>query len=305
MSASSDPRPYHRCFVSGNDPEATNRLAEMVRSRGIEAASAAEMRVGQTITKEVIRLITDSDFIAVVITDGPQAAVAYELGLAQGLGKPAFVIFASSPSIDLANAYMVAVEDGMHLEGAAEDLDRFVRNAKRPGRTEQAIKSGAVESLDWARKELDELRVLTSPDRYQRFERLCAKVFRATGAEVSEVGQDQTIGADLIVWLNDIAFELGGPTLVECKFYGGGVGSVVKNSEATVRQIEKVMERSDAKLALLVYDHDRKTPPPSLFETPRVLSFALEDLIAAIEHLELESMILKRRERALFAKRAQ
>ncbi|CAB3780287.1 restriction endonuclease [Paraburkholderia fynbosensis] len=305
MSTSSAPRPYHRCFVSGNDPEATNRLAEMVRACGIEAASAAEMRVGETITKEVIRLITDADFIAAVITDGPQTAVAYELGVAQGLGKPAFVIFASSPSIDLANAYVVAVEDGMHLEGAVEDLDRFVRHAKRPGRMGQDSKSRTVHSLDWARKELDELRVSTSPDRYQRFERLCAKIFRATGAEVSEVGQDQTIGADLIVWLNDIAFELGGPTLVECKFYGGGVGSVLKNSEETVRRIERVMERSDAKLALLVYDHDRKTPPPSLFETPRVLSFAVEDLIASIENLELDTVVLKRRDRALFAKRAQ
>lgn len=305
MSTSSVPRPYHRCFVTGNDPDATNRLTEMVRSCGIEAASAAEMRVGKSITKEVIRLISDADFVAAVITEAPQTAVAYELGVAQGLGKPAFVIFADSLSIDLDNAYVVAVEDGAHLDGAVEDLDRFVRHAKRPGRIGQDSENRTVDSLDWARKELEELRVSTSPDRYLRFERLCAKIFRATGAEVSEVGQDQMFGADLVVWLNDIAFELGGPTLVECKFYGGGVGSVLKNSEETVRRIEKVMERSDAKLALLVYDHDRRTPPPSLFETPRVLSFAVEDLIAAIENLELDNVVLKRRDRALFAKHAQ
>jgi nucleoside 2-deoxyribosyltransferase len=253
----------------------------------------------------MIRLISDADFFAAVITDGPQTMVAYELGVAQGLGKPTFVIFAGSPSMELANTYVVAVEDGAHLDDADQDLDRFVRHAKGLGRMGQDGGIRTINSLDWARKELDELRASERPDRYLRFERLCAKIFKATGAEVSEVGQDQTIGADLVVWLNDIAFELGGPTLVECKFYGGSVGSVLKNSEETVRRIEKVMERSDAKLALLVYDHDRKTPPPTLFETPRVLSFAIEDLIAAIENLELDDVVLKRRDRALFAKRAQ
>lgn len=77
---------------------------------------------------------------------------------------------------------------------------------------------------------------------------------------------------------------------------------MIKNSESAVRRIEAVMDRSDAKLALLVYDHDRPQAPPSLYETPRVLSLTIEDVIHAIEHRELERTILKRRERALFAR---
>ena len=304
MSTDPQSRPYRRCFVSGNDPATTACLVEMVRALGIEAASADQIRVGQTITQEVVRLITDADFIAVVITDPAQAAVAYELGLAQGLGKPAFVVLSGGQTLDLASAYMVSIADGREIESVADDLDRFVRHAKRPvlstGRTEPA----AARPLDWARDGLAAIRAKSGRGRYQDFEALCAEIFRAADVEVELVGK-RTIGADLVVWLNDVAFELGGPTLVECKIYGGGVGSVIKNSGDTVRSIEAVMDRSDAKLALLVYDHDRAKAPPSLYETPRVLSLAIEDVIQAVEQGNLDNMILKRRERALFARRPQ
>ncbi|MEN7537300.1 restriction endonuclease [Aurantiacibacter flavus] len=305
MSTDPQPHPYRRCFVSGNDPATTARLVEMVRALGIEAASTDQIRVGQTITQEVVRLITDADFIAVVITDRAQAFVAYELGLAQGLGKPAFVVFVGGQALDLASAYMVSIADDREIESVADDLERFVRHAKRPGTPPSRGEPAPAQPLDWARDRLKALRAENGPDRYRDFEVLCAEIFRAADAEVALVGDDRTVGADLVVWLNDIAFELGGPTLVECKFYGGGVGSVIKNSEATVRSIEAVMDRSDAKLALLVYDHDRLKAPPSLHETPRVLSLAIEDVIQAVEHGNLDKMILKRRERALFAGRPQ
>lgn len=305
MNSPGDSNSNLRCFVSGNDPAMVRSLVEMVRSRGLEAASTPELRAGQTITNEVVRLITDADFVIITISEGPQATPAFELGLAQGLGKPALVVFVGKPTLDLNAAYVVAVEDGSKVDEVGEDLDRFLRYAGRSDRRPSNTKSGKMVSLDWARDELRALRETESGDRFKRFEGLCAKIFRAAGAEVTEVGNDRTAGADLIVWLNDIAFELGGPTLVECKFYGGGVGSVIKNSEATVRQIEAVMNRSDAKLALLIYDHDRATTPRTLFETPRVLSFAIEDVIHAVEHLELEPVILKRRERVLFARRNQ
>jgi hypothetical protein len=305
MSTNPQSRAYHRCFVSGSEPATTARLVEMVRALGIEAASADQIRVGHTITQEVVRLIADADFIAVVITDPAQAAVAYELGLAQGLGKPAFVVFSGGQTLDLASAYMVSIADGRGIESVADDLDRFVRHAKRPGMSTRRTEPAATRPLDWARDRLAALRAEGGRGRYQNFEVLCAEIFRAADAEVALVGNDRTIGADLVVWLNDVAFELGGPTLVECKFYGGGVGSVIKNSEDTVRRIEAVMDRSDAKLALLVYDHDRAKAPPSLYETPRVLSFAIEDVIQAVEQGNLDNMILERRERALFARRPQ
>lgn len=305
MSTDPQPHPYRRCFVSGNDPATTARLVEMVRALGIEAANTDQISVGKTITQEIVRLITDADFIAVVITDRAQAFVAYELGLAQGLGKPAFVVFAGGQALNLASAYIVSIADGREIESVADDLERFVRHVKRLGKSPERVNLAPAQQLDWARDRLKALRAESGQNRYRDFEVLCAEIFRAADAEVALVGADRTVGADFVVWLDDIAFELGGPTLVECKFYGGGVGSVIKNSEATVRRIEAVMDRSDAKLALLVYDHDRSKAPPSLYETPRVLSLAIEDVIQAVELGNLDNMILKRRKRVLFAGRPE
>ncbi|GMM59495.1 restriction endonuclease [Novosphingobium pituita] len=296
---------YRRCYVSGDDASAIAKLTDLARAHGLETASAADVSGGTSFTREVINLIDSVDFVIFVITDESRSGVAYELGLAQGRDKPAFVVFVGRQSLDLDNAYMVLVEDEAGIAGIAGDFDRFVRNAKRPDRSKRSTEPASIRSLDWARAELHSLRELKAPERYSRFEQLCAKLLRSAGAEVTEVGDSRDFGADLVVWFNEIAFEIGGPTLVECKFYGGGSGSVIKNSEATIRRIATAVERSDANLALLVYDHDRSTPPPSLYETPSVLSFAVEDVIQAAEQGTLEREILKRRERARFVRPEQ
>ena len=297
--------PYRRCYVSGDDLSAIAKLTDMARARGLETASAADVSGGPSLTREIINVIDSVDFVMFVITDTSRSGVAYELGLAQGRDKPAFVVFVGRQSLDLDDAYMVLVEDVAGIAGIVDDFDRFVRNPKRPDRSTLSTEPAPIGSLDWARVELRSLRELEAPERYRRFEQFCAKLLRLVGAEVTEVGDDRDFGADLVVWFNEIAFELGGPTLVECKFYGGGSGSVIKNSEATIRRIAKAIDRSDAKLALLVYDHDRSAPPPSLYETPSVLAFAVEDIIRAAEQGTLESEILKRRERARFVRSEQ
>lgn len=297
--------PYRRCYVSGDDPSAIAKLTEMARAHGLETASAADVAGGPSLIREVINVIDTVDFVMFVITDGSRSGVAYELGLAQGRDKPAFVVFVGRQTLDLDNAYIMLVEDEAGIAGIVGDFDRFVRNAKRPDRSKRLSEPAPIGSLDWARAELRSLREIKAPERYRRFEQFCAKLLRSAGAEVTEVGDDPDFGADLVVWFNEIAFELGGPTLVECKFYGGGNGSVIKNSEATVRRIAKAIERSDANLALLVYDHDRSAPPPSLYETPSVLAFAVEDVIRAAERGTLEREILKRRERARFVRSEQ
>jgi hypothetical protein len=291
--------PYRRCYVGGDDASAVAKLTDMARAHGLETASAADVSGGSSLVREVISLIDSVDFVVFVITDGSGSGAAYELGLAQGRDKPAFVVSVGRHSLDLENAYMVLVEDEASIGGVAGDFDRFVRNAKRPDRSRRSVVAVPAGSLDWAHAELRGLRDSGAPERYRRFEQFCAKLLRATGAEVTEVGS-RNFGADLVVWFNEIAFELGGPTLVECKFYGGGSGSVIRNSEATIRRIAKEIELSEANLALLVYDHDRSAPPPSLHEVPSVLAFAVEDVIRAVEQGTFEKEILKRRERARF-----
>jgi hypothetical protein len=99
-----------------------------------------------------------------------------------------------------------------------------------------------------------------------------------------------------------VAFEAGGPILVECKVLRGGSGSVIKNVESYVKRLAKTVDESDASLAMLVFDHDRPHVPPSLYQTPKVLSFAVDELIDGLENGTLEAEILRRRRRAAFVR---
>jgi hypothetical protein len=298
-------RRFKRCFVSGPQGPETHALVKMLVERGVDVTTPWVMKVAATISQEVLGLIADSDFVACVI--GPQRNdnLTYELGVARALGKPAFVVLAgASLPIDLSGIYVRAVEPG-RMTDVADDLDRFLRNAKTPPPIRSEPPTGKTVDLGWARKELATIRSSGVNARGPIFEYLVQRVFESAGAEVTptdQPGRERRGDIDFIVWLNEVVFDAGGPILVECKVFQGGSGSVIKNAEVYVRRLAKTVNESDASLALLIFDHDRPHTPPSLYETPQVLSFAVEDLLDGLEKGTLEAEILRRRRRASFVR---
>jgi hypothetical protein len=148
------------------------------------------------------------------------------------------------------------------------------------------------------------LRQEPGPGRALAFEGLVRNVFEEAGAQVAEVkpeGPDG--GVDLIVWQNDIAFATGGPMLVQCKYYGGGSGSVLLSAKETAKELEKLVGGSDARLALLIFDHDRRNLPARAVETPHVLSFGAEQLIDLVEQGAFADAVIQRRRRIFFEPR--
>jgi Restriction endonuclease len=298
---------FKRCFVSGPSGPVTAAVAEMLASRGVEVLTAASIGVGMSITQEILRMIESADFLVVVLTNRGRDSAMYELGFSRSLGKPALVFsLGEALALDLRGLYVRALDDPEQIADAADDIYRFLRNAKALPPITDVAPSASSGDLGWARKEL---RLLRSGERHKRgeqFEMLVARVFESAGAEVLPTGRnvaDQ--GVDLVVWLNEIAYALGGPVLVECKILQGGSGSVIKNSEVYVKQLTRTLSKSDASLALLVFDHDRSRPPPSLFETPQVLSFSIDDLIDQLERGTFVQEISRRRHRATFVQGAK
>lgn len=305
MEATIADRPkFRRCFVTGTRGPALHALIRMLEARGIEATSAEMLNPGTAITQEILRLIATSDFIAVVLTEGHRDNAVYELGVAMGQGKPAFVVLSGTAfPLDVTGVYVRAVEGLEHIGDAGEDLDRFLRNAKTPAPLVLAPTDDLPVDLGWAKAELTQLRRDKPAGREAAFERLVERIFDAAGAELLSTDSEREEQVDFVVWLDQVSAQTGGPLLVECKLFQGGSGSVIKNSEAFLRRLERTVEGTDSGLALLVYDHDRPNTPPSLYETPLVLSFAIEDLIRSLEKGALEKEVLRRRERAAFARR--
>ncbi len=71
-----------------------------------------------------------------------------------------------------------------------------------------------------------------------------------------------------------------------------------------MKRLEKALSATNANLALLIYDHDRLQTPPSIYETPKVLSFAIDDVIAGLQRGTFGREVLRRRERAATARAA-
>lgn len=294
---------FRRCFVIGTPGPATNALVAMLVARNIETTTAGMLKSGASITQEILRLIAAADFVAVLLDDRGSQYAYYELGVARALGKPAFVVLTEGPfGMDISGVYVRAIESLARIGDVAGDLDQFLDHAKRPAPIVEPNSETQGVGLAWARQDLARLRSGVVKGREAVFEDLVGRIFESAGAQVLP-NDNETREVDFVVWLNEIAFETGGPVLIECKLFQGGSGSVIMNSQAFVKRLERTLATTNSDLALLIYDHDRPNTPPSLYETPRVLSFAVEEVITRLEGGTLEREILKRRERAAFMRK--
>lgn len=286
-------------FISATGGEVTARLAEMLHRRGIEALTLGRTRVGHTIAEETIRLIGVADFVVVVLPDASEPGALFNLGLARGMGKPVFVLSEGPVTVsDIRGVYVRVISGVQDVEEVGSDLDRFLRHAKRPELPQDPPPARRID-LAWAREELERQRSAELGARAEAFELLVARIFSAVGAETQSLREEgPDAGADFVVWLNDVAFAVGGPILIECKILHGGVGSVLKNAEVYARKLERALSRSDAILALLIFDHSRPYTPSTPFATPDVLPFSIDDLISGFEEGTFQQEVVRRRRRS-------
>jgi hypothetical protein len=299
-----------RCVLIAAPGSDAGAVAKLLAESGVDVTLAHDVPAPVAIGTEMLRHLAATDFVVAIWTSRASPDMAFELGVAHALGKPALVLSTGRVEplnlpevLDLRGINVVRVPEPRRLADLAPDIDRFLRHAKAPPPIVPDAPAGARSGdLSWARERLMSVRAMKGARRGFALEDLVLDVFRQAGAEVVSTSESNSVAnereADLVVWLNDVAYEVGGPILVECKIYGGGSGSVIKNLESTVKRLESLVEGSSASLALVVFDHDRPLAPPSLYETPRVLAFAVETLIDKLEQGTLAKEVLVRRQRA-------
>jgi hypothetical protein len=297
-----------RCFLFAPRGAAADSMARLLAERGIECLRPEDLLApGAVWSDELTRHLATADFVVAIVPPSAPAQVAFELGLAHGLSKPALVIATGKTNVpeELRGLATVRISGLGHVLEATPDIDRFLRHAKRVTSDEPATsRRQEFGELTWARERLASLRGKADDGRVFGFERLVAELLERAGAEVQLTGADRPTddGEDLILWSDDLAYEMGGPILVQCKIYHGGIGSVVKDAEHAMRQLDEVVRRSDVRLGVLVFDHDRSTKLPRLNDTPRVLVFPVEQLLDTIERGALTEEVLARRRQAAYAR---
>jgi len=292
------------CFISfsSESSEEADRLAELLQAMGVEIYRA-DLLPGREISREILTSLRTADFICLIVGGGSLSPnFAFEVGLAVGLSKPvlAFMTGAEFPFDLTGRVQILRVADG-DFESAERDIARFVRHV-RPGVGTAGRLPGPPPSLEWAGAELARIREDKDTARREtELINLVARVFENSGSEVLREGQEEDVRAqiDLLVWSDPLVADLGGPLIVECKYYGGGSGSVLLNARHAFRQLAGYVEQSNAKLGLLVFDHDRPSGLSlSELETPEALAFFIGDLVTAVAADELADEIRRRRARA-------
>lgn len=291
------------CFIVAS-PDEGARLARAFAERGVECLRAEAISVPGAVTEEVLKHLAAVDFVVASLRDGATPGSMFELGVAHALHKPILLFTAGrAPSFrELRGMYVVKAASEA-LADAGPDIDRFLRNAAATHPAEVPVSREAAGDFAWARRRMKALRDERPADRAASFERLVAEVFERSGGQVVQAKAGDDRGADLVVWQNDVAFELGGPIIVECKLYGG-TGDANRDAERAVEHLEALVRRSDARLALLIFGHDGPGAPPRVAESPRVLGFDVEAFIGAVERGTFADEVIRRRRRAASAREA-
>lgn len=291
------------CFIVAS-PDEGARLARAFTERGVECLRAEGVLGPGAVTEEVLKHLASVDFVVASFRDGATPGSSFELGVAHALHKPILLFTAGrDPSFrDLRGMYVVKAASEA-LADAGPDIDRFLRNAAASRPIEASEVRGVAGDFTWARRRMQALRDERPADRAASFERLVAEVFERSGGQVVEAKAGDDRGADLVVWQNDVAFEIGGPIIVECKLYGAA-GNADGDAERAVEHLEALVRRSDARLALLIFGHDGPGAPPRVAESPRVLGFDVEAFIESVERGTFTDEVIRRRRRAASSREA-
>jgi hypothetical protein len=310
MSAQGIPNDgLRRCFLLANPGAAADKVAKALSDRGVDCFRPEDLlQPGAVWSDELTRHLTSADFVVALMPTSAPANLAFELGLAHGLHKPALVIETRKgvAPTQLRGLTVVRVANLARIEEVVPDIDRFLRHAKQMAPANHSItQTSPTKPLDWARTQLNTIRNETGVRRGFLIELLVADIFKRSGADVQLTdprAQRSDDGVDLIVWSDDLAHKLDGPILVQCKSYRGGANNVTKHAAETLKQLDEIVRRSDARLAMLVFDHEGPAGLPRITDTPRALVFPVEDFMDAVEQGALTEQVFARREQAAYAR---
>ena len=287
---------FRRCFIIAPAGPESALLAQMLGDRGVDCVRSESIAPTGELSRQLMQGVADADFVVASLHGRVAPELAFELGAAHALGKPALIFTTNYDRLleNLIGIYVIRRKPES-ASAMAPDIDRFLRHAASSASSQRRTRPRLESDFSWARARAAALGTARGADTGETLERLVFDLFEAAGDQVLSGKAEDDRGVDMIVWNDEIALETGGPVIVECKHLIDGSGGSIKNLKHSVERLDHLVGHSDAHLALLIVGGHRRQPVV-LPETSSVLAFAVEDLIDALESGQLAREVLRHRQ---------
>lgn len=294
-----------RCFLSRseNHDATVDAVATLLHQLGIEVSVSDDFDPRQVLVFSILSTLRSVDFVCAVFTDAPPSAhMAFELGLAVGIGKPVLALSRSARvPYGIGEAIQVLRLAADDITPVLSEVRRFVRDLTPDTQSLLTLASPDRTTVGTAAAGLSQARSAgSSRKRCRALVDVVAHLFAQPETEVIRRDSIMDDRPGLILQSDTLFTQLGGALIIACAYYRGHSGSVLAKASHTLQQLEKYVEKSSAGLGLLVLDHDAHSDLNlNLFETPYAMAFHVDDLIESAGAGKLNEELWRRRAQAM------
>jgi hypothetical protein len=267
----------------------------------IEYHNFYDFSVGTSFSDLIKRKIRESDFVLALINDNNQN-VLFELGVAQGLNKPMFLLVKKDVKLPF------YLEDKLYFQtdwdkdtdlielSLKNYIDDISKKTSKVKKQTKGFNLTIDETNDFViqikkfRKEIKEADLIN----------LLMQVFSKLKINaVSEMLTDNKARVDIAVINENLSQYFGNPLLFEVK------SGILTNSriESAENQLQKYIELTDAKAGVLLYlDRENKRFEYGNRINPFILRFDIEDFILGVASEGFEKLLIKTRNELVHGK---
>lgn len=289
-----------KCFISAPFDTDTTTVKSILAENEVEVFDLYDFSIGESIQQILKRKIRQSDFALFVMSQDSQN-VLYEMGVCEGMGKQHFIFLGKDYKIPFYvenKIYQrVNLQDREFLKLVIDKILEEVRKNKKP--TSKKVKSKEKQSNIYnpeirenLESYLNQIKNLRVSGHGRELEFIIEDVFKTIKLNTVQNLTFTDKGVDFALWNDELGRVIGNPIIVEVK-YGNLSRQSFNNAE---HQIKRFTEKSDAKLALLLYlDRGDKRFKTETSLHPLIISYDVEDFVKDLLNETFENIILTQR----------
>jgi len=287
-----------KCYISSDSSYDLSRLENILFKLGVETHNFYDFSVGSSFSDLIKRKIRESDFIVALITQKNQN-VLFELGVAEALGKPIFLLVEH----DIKLPFFLEGKMHYHLDWSKNtqllelslknyilDISNHYTRYKKRVFDNQSTNL----SIDDTNESLIKLRQLRDGNfKVVDLINIIMKVFKKLNVQaVSEMALGDRARVDIAITNDRLSMYFGNPILFEVKS-----GRLNQNTiENAQYQLQNYLSKTEANFGILLYfDKNDTRFGAEFYRVPNILMFDIEDFIQGISSDGFEKFLIKAR----------